>query len=78
MLSILFTTLGDDICAFTKQNPPYSCVRQVPPPFLQRASLAYANSALLYGALSTFFARMLYRSAEAGKDVELSSNEGNP
>ena len=77
MFSILVKNLGD-ICAFTKQNPPYSCARQVPPPFLQRASLAYANSALLYGALSTFFARMLYRSAEAGKDVELSSNEGNP
>ena len=75
MFSILFTNLGDDICAFTKQNPPYSCSRQVPPPFLQRASLAYANAALLYGVMSAFFAQMLYRSAV--KDVE-SAIEGTP
>ena len=72
MFSILVKNLGD-ICAFTKQNPPYSCARQVPPPFLQRASLAYANAALLYGVMSAFFAQMLYRSAV--KDVESAIEE---
>ena len=52
-----------DLCSFTKDNAPYSCVRHVPTPLLQRASLAYANASLLYGAASALFAQMLYRSS---------------
>ena len=52
-----------DLCSFTKDNSPYSCVRHVPTPLLQRASLAYANASLLYGAASALFAQMLYRSS---------------
>jgi hypothetical protein len=49
------------ICEFTKSNAPYECQRKVPLPPLQRLSLAYANTLILYSGLASLFAGYLYR-----------------
>ena len=51
------------ICEFTKSNAPYECQRKIPLPPLQRLSLAYANTLILYSALASLFAGYLYRVA---------------
>ncbi|CAL6298248.1 unnamed protein product [Bathycoccus prasinos] len=65
----------DAICEFTKSNAPYECQRKVPLPPLQRLSLAYANTLILYSALASLFAGYLYRvaskSVEEGKTREV-------
>ena len=57
----------NDPCEFVKRNSPFQCVKEEPQPFIQRLSLAYANSGLFYSIIAALAVNYMY----AAKKVTL-------
>ena len=58
-------------CQYAKENYPFSCTKKGPPSIPQRASLAYANSLLLYSVFSAICVRVFFASSSKDdKDAE--------
>jgi len=68
-------TITDNICAHFKENPPFQCAKTEVnyKSELEKLSLSIANTQLLYGVLSTFFAYMFYKMK---KNAEISPTDG--
>ena len=54
---------GDHVCAFAKANAPFSCEQWRPYPALERLSLAYANSLLMYTVFSAICVKVFLSNA---------------
>lgn len=50
----------NDPCEFVKRNTPFQCVKEEPQPFIQRLSLAYANSGLFYSMIAALAVNYMY------------------
>ena len=50
----------NDPCEFVKRNSPFQCIKEEPQPFIQRLSLAYANSGLFYSIIATLAVNYMY------------------
>ena len=60
--------LGDSICDFAKTNSPFQCMRKQPIDVMQRISLSYAGTILVYSSLSVFFSWLMqYRKVRLEK-----------
>ena len=57
----------NDPCEFVKRNSPFQCIKEEPQPFIQRLSLAYANSGLFYSIIAALAVNYMY----AAKKVTL-------
>lgn len=58
---------GDHVCAFAKANAPFNCEKWSAYPVLERMSLAYANSLLLYTVFSAICVKMFLSTARGAQ-----------
>ena len=63
------------LCEPLKKNAPFQCIQQKPMSELERLSLAYANTQLVYGVMSGIFVLMLYKCKKAKRPTDSDAEE---
>ena len=58
-----------DACDFAKLNSPFICVKRAPRAILERISLAYANSLLVFTVFSALCVKIFFASSKKGKET---------
>jgi len=58
-----------DACEFAKLNTPFVCVKRAPRDILERLSLAYANSLLVFTVFSALCVKIFFASSKKGKET---------
>lgn len=58
-----------DPCEFAKLNTPFVCVKRAPRSILERISLAYANSLLVFTVFSALCVKIFFASSKKGKET---------
>lgn len=58
-----------DACEFAKLNTPFICVKRAPRAILERISLAYANSLLVFTVFSALCVKIFFASSKKGKET---------